>query len=161
MLIGKGGEPMFSLFDYLQGIVETMGIIALALSFSKVRIQWVKALLAAAIIAAVIICIRMLPFTLGFHLPISVLLVFLTVAKIFGVPLSRAFITVFASVLVLVALEMIVNEVALHFNIVQDTDILTNSSIWLAIGFLQAVLLNGLAIVIQSFYKPSAGGYSR
>lgn len=152
---------MLIIFDYLQGILETLGIIVLALSFSRVRINWAKALLAAAIIAAVIICIRMLPFTLGFHLPISVLLVFLTVAKMFNVPLTRAFIAVFASVLGLVALEMLVNEITLYFDIVESTDIVTNSNIWLVIGFLQAAILNGLAIIIQLFYKPSSGGHSR
>ncbi len=140
--------------SYVQGIIEVLGSIALALVFSRVRIKWVKTTLTAAVIAAVMIGIRNLPVVFGIHMVAGIIMTFIFIISVTTADKSRAFIAVFASFLVLGVIEYSISWMLFRLNLLHIEDVGEVRSLWMLEGYIQAVLMNIIAVVLQIFLRP-------
>lgn len=139
---------------YIQGIIETMGLVLLVLVFSRVDIKWGRTITAAIVITAVALIIRALPIVFGMHLAVSIILIFLFVINVTKAPKSLVFISVFASFFCLAAAEYSLNHIFISLGILRIEDVAEASNIWMIMGYIQAILLNILAVLLQLILKP-------
>ncbi len=139
---------------YIQGIIEVLGLISLVLVFSRVNIKLGRTIAVAMIIAGITLAIRALPIVFGMHLAVSVILIFLFITIMTNSPKSLVFLSVFGSYLCLAAIEFSLNQLFISLDILHIEDVTETSKIWLMMGYIQAVLMNILAVLLQMILKP-------
>lgn len=144
---------------FLQGIPETIGVIALSLAFARIQLRWGPIIAAGTVISITGSIIRALPITLGIHTIATLLLCVLFVTKATRISPAKGFIAITASVAVLLFLEMIihlclVNSIGLNLQTISH-----DSLLWTLIGLPQAVILFILALVISRVKTPALGGW--
>jgi len=140
--------------NYVQGLIEILGSILLALVFSRVKIIWGRTTVAAAVIAAMMLLIRHLPIVFGIHIAAGVLMIFLFIVWSTNANKSLVFLAVFASFFCLATIEFCLNQVFMYLNVLQIDDATRNSKIWLIMGYVQAVLMVVLALLLRMVLKP-------
>lgn len=144
---------------FFQGIPETIGTIALSLAMARVSLRWIPIILAGAVISITGSVIRALPVALGLHTIAMLLLSVLFVAKTTRVSPAKGFITITASVVILIFLEMIIHLTIFNITRLDPQTIKPNSLIWALIGLPQALIMFVLALLTQKFKKPLPGGW--
>ncbi len=140
--------------SYLQGVIEILGSIVLALVFSRVKIKWGRTAIVAAIIAAVIMILRTIPVIFGIHMVACILMIFIFIVMKTTANKSLAFISVFASFVCLGVIEYSLNQLFIYLGLLHIEDVTEASSIWMMMGYMQAVLMNIIAIILQLFVEP-------
>jgi len=150
----RKGEIMDIVLVYIQGIIEILGSISLALVFCRVEIKWRRILLAAAVIAAFMLVLRNIPIIFGIHLIAGLLMIFMLIIMKTEANKSLVFISVFASFFCLAAIEFSLNQLFISLDILHIEDATETSNVWMIMGYIQAVLMNVLAVVLQLILKP-------
>ncbi len=146
----------FLLF-YVQGILETMGIMACSLALARVTLRWGVILAFAGILVTVIYMIRHMPVTFGLHTVAAILLCALLIVRFTMVPPSTSFIAVFASISVMALLEVSVYELfELLLNIEYRHFVFSQYTRKL-IGLPHALIMIVIALVISMYRKPLEG----
>lgn len=139
---------------YMQGIIEVLGLVLLVLVFSRVSIKWGRTIFAAIVITAITLTIRALPIVFGMHLAVSIILIFLIITKMTNAPKSLVFLSVFGGYLCLAATEFSLNQLFISMDILHIEDVTEASNIWMIMGYIQAILLNIIAVLLQLILKP-------
>jgi hypothetical protein len=144
---------MSTFYYFVQSVPECMGLIALSLAFAQVPLRWGRIFLGGAFLSLLTFGIRALPVNFGFHLPISILVIFLLIVKLAQVPPSRTIISVFAGFFILVLLEMVVSYSYFAFTHMNYQQAMANEGAWAAVGVLQSIILNIIALIVARFFK--------
>ncbi len=139
---------------YIQGVLETLGLIFLALVIARVKIKWRNTIIAAIVITAVVLAIRNMPVVFGMHLPVSILMIFIFITTMTDAPKSLVFMSVFVGFLCLATIEYSLNQLFISLGLLHLEDVAETSSVWMMIGYIQAVLMNILAVLLQLTLKP-------
>ncbi len=139
---------------YIQGILETMVLVCFTQVFSRVRIRWGRTIIASMVISITVLLIKTLPIEPGVHIVVSVLMIFLFIVKMTRVPKPHVFIAVFASLLCLATFEYGFNLLFISLDFLHPEDVSETSHVWMIMGYVQAVLMNLLAVLLQLFLKP-------
>lgn len=150
---------METFYYFMQALPECMGLIALSLALAQVPLRWGRILIAGALVALLTFGIRSLPITFGFHLPISILVIFLAIIKSTKVRPSRAIIAVFFSYFNLALLETIVSNVYFSYTHMNYQQAITHEASWAAVGVFQSIILNLSALVATRFLRSSEGAW--
>jgi len=144
---------------FLQGIPETIGVIALSLAFARIPLRWGPIIIAGAMISVTGSVIRALPVTLGIHTIVTLLLCVLFITKATRISPAKGFITITASVAVLIFLEMIIHLYLVNSTGLDLKNIPHDSLLWTLIGLPQAAILFILALVIRRVKTPALDGW--
>ncbi|MTI85830.1 MAG: hypothetical protein FH756_18520 [Firmicutes bacterium] len=152
---------MESLLFFLQGIPESAGIVAVSLAVARVPLRWGRILLIGALLALLIFMIRALPFTFGLHTMVMLLLTVLFITKTTYTSLTKSFVAVFASALLLATLEILLHEFFFSLIGLETQKIVSDYLIWKLIGLPQAFLMLIVSILISWFYKPFESAWKK
>ena len=144
---------MSTFYYFIQSVPECMGLIALSLAFAQVPLCWGRIFLGGALLSLLTFGIRALPVTFGFHLPISIFVMFLLIVKLTQAPPSRAIIAVFSSFFALALLELIISNVYFAFTHMTYQQAIEHQASWAAVGVFQAFILNIIALIVARFFK--------
>lgn len=148
-----------ALLAFLQGVLETSGIVALSLALASVPLRWKLIGAAGTVLTLVVYAIRALPVAFGLHSIACVLLLVYFIAKTTRVSVVKSFIAVFTSFVTLALLELLTHEVFFALMNLDPQDVLSNYTLWKLLGLPQAVLLIILAIIVSKFKKPVQGAW--
>lgn len=144
---------MSTFYYFIQSVPECMGLIALSLAFAQVPLCWGRIFLGGVLLSLLTFGIRALPVNFGFHLPISILVIFLLIVKLTHVPPSRTIISVFASFFILVLLEMVVSYSYFAITHMTFQEAMADEAAWAIVGVSQAIILNIIALIVARFFK--------
>ncbi|HWP96607.1 MAG TPA: hypothetical protein VN426_07125 [Syntrophomonadaceae bacterium] len=150
---------MSTFYFFLQGIPESMGIIAISLAVARVPFRWGYILLGGVLLDIVSYIIRSLPVTFGFHLPIMIFLFFIGLVRLTNVTASKAIIAVLTGFFALALLEYCLSNAFFAYTHMDFEQAYANQSLWAAVGVVQALILNVIALVISNFLKPGGGAW--
>lgn len=145
------------LLNFLQGIIESMGIIACSLAMLRVPLYWKRIFVLAIVMTAVIFSIRALPISYGIHMLAGIICLFFFIVKTTAASPSRAFMAVFTSVVILSVLEFSIHESFFTITGYAPDTFIDSDLLWSELGMIQAVLMNLTAILIKRFIKPYEG----
>jgi hypothetical protein len=131
----------------LQGIPEMTGAIALCLALSRTRVNWGISLAMGALLAVVMFVFRTYaPF--GLHTIVGVILIVVFLTSLQHVPVIRALLATFASMVILLLVETAINAVWVALLHSDPYVTLSHSSLlWGLLGIPQAVILMVLALI--------------
>lgn len=153
----RGAKMLQTLLFFVQGILESAGIVACSLALARVKLRWGIILAAASVLTAVIYTVRSLPVTFGLHTLVAILLCVLFIARTTRLSPSTSFVVSFAGFALLAILEFpMFKLVALLLN----TDInkaISDDLIGKLIGLPQAILMIVIALLISRYRKPMEG----
>ena len=146
---------MTTFYYFIQSLPESMALIALSLALAQVPLRWGRIIISGALLSLLTFGIRVLPNTSGLHLPISILVIFLLIIKFAKVRPSKAIILVLSSFFILALVEMIVSNVYFAYTHMNYEQAITHEGSWAAVGFVQSIILNLIALIIARFFKPT------
>lgn len=132
-----------------------MGMVALSLAIARVPLRWGLIFLGGLVISSISYIIRALPLTFGFHLPVVMFLLFVLIIRFTTTPPSRSIIAVFSSLVILALLEYGISNTFFTVSGINAQEVIANEGLWAAIGVIQAVILNIIALAIARLMKPS------
>lgn len=142
------------MYFLINGIPESIGLIALSLALVGVRFLWVRIILAGTVLCTVVFIIRALPVAFGLHTVVGILLLVVFITTTTRVPTSRVFMAVFASFVTLAGLEIIIYELFFAMTKLDFQAIQSNELLWSLVALPQTVLLIIIAVLISKFKKP-------
>lgn len=148
---------MATVYYFVQALPECMGVLALSLALAQVPLRWGRILIGGGLLALLFFGIRALPITFGFHIPISILVIFVAIIKLTRARPSRAIIAVFSSYFVLALLETIVSNVYFAYTHMNYQQAITHQGSWAAVGVFQSIILNLTALIPARLFKASEG----
>lgn len=138
----------------LQGIPESLGLIACSLALAKVKLRWRIILVVAFVFTLISCAVRELPVTFGLHTAVGILLVAVFITKTTRVTPSISFVCAFASFSVLALLEVLSYEMAEKLLQADINTIISDDLMWRMISIPQTVLLIIIALLIAKYRKP-------
>lgn len=141
----------------LQGILESMGIISCSLVLLRIPLLWQRISILAVVMTTIIYLIKAMPLTYGIHLLAAILCLFFYIIKATTASPSKAFLAVFASVVILSILELGIHEIIFTFSSLDPVTSMEDDTLWSKLGMVQAIILNLIALIISRFLKPVAG----
>ncbi len=144
---------------FLQGIPETIGTIALSLAMARIPIRWGPVVLAGSLISVTGCIIKWLPVTLGLHSIAMLLLTTFFILKATRVSSAKGFITITASVAILIFLEIMIHLSLVNFTDLDLKNIEQDSLLWFLIGLPQAIILFIIALIVRRIKEPVPGGW--
>jgi hypothetical protein len=147
------------LYFFIQSIPESMGLVAMSLALGRVSQKWGHIFIGGALIAVIAYIVRSLQGTFGFHLPVMIFVLFILLVKFTTLKPSRAIIAVFTSFFTLALLEYLVSGAFFAYSHMDPQQVLADLPLWTALGIVQAVLLNVIAVILARFLKPSKGAW--
>lgn len=142
------------ILNYIQGILETLGLLLVALTLCRVKIRFRSTIIAAVFITAAVLAIRNAPLIFGIHVVFSIVMIFIFIITMTDVAKSNAFVSVFAGFLFLALIEYILNQLFINLSLLSIEDATGNSNVWMIMGYIQAGLLNLMAIILQRVLEP-------
>jgi hypothetical protein len=147
------------LLFFIQGIPETVSVIALSLALARIPLRWGPIIPAGAVISITGSIIRALPVALGLHTIATLLLCVLFINKATRVSPAKGFITLTASVGILLFLETVIHLFIFNFIGLDLTKIPQDSLLWAVIGLPQAIIVFISALIVSKLKKPTPGGW--
>lgn len=139
----------------IQGIPESSGIIALSLALLRVPLRWKRIILAGTVFALIIFAIRSLPFTFGIHTAAAIFLLVIAIARTTHITVTRSFIAVLASYVIIALLEIVISEIFFAVTKLDPyTVIAENNLSWKLSGLPQAFILIFMALLVSKYKKP-------
>lgn len=138
---------------FLQGLPETIGIVALSLALQRVPLKWKYIFPFSLLLTLFIFVIRSLPVAPGIHTVVAILLMAIFMVKFTKVPSTKCFTAVFISVSYLTALEFIFHEPIFWVLDLSLNQALSNDTIWLLVGMPQAAVMIISALCIARLRK--------
>jgi hypothetical protein len=145
---------VYIVLQYLQAIIEILGLFSFSLALSHVNIKWKKCIIPAMVLAALVLIIRNLPVVFGMHILVIVIMMFIFITKMTQAPKHMVFLSIFVSIFFLAILEFCVNQLFIGIGLMPVNDAPEKGNMWLLMGYTQAILMNILAILIQLLWKP-------
>ena len=139
---------------FLQGLPETIGVVALSLAVERVPLKWKYIVPISLVLSFFIFVIRSLPVSLGIHTVAAILLLAFFMVKFTRVPSTKCFIAIFISISFLTALEFIFHEPIFWFLDLSLNQILSNDTIWMLVGLPQATVMIISALFVARIRKP-------
>jgi len=146
-----------TLLFFVQGVPESVGLVAFCLVLAKVRLRWGVILIVGSLLTIAIYLIRSMPVTFGLHTVTGILLTILFIARTTRVSPSTNFIVVFASNALLALMEVIMYELIGKLSNTEVSQLISNNYTWMLIGLPQAVVMIAIALVIAKYRKPQEG----
>ncbi len=143
----------------LQGIPETIGILALSLTLARIPLRWLPISIGGAIISIISSTIRLLPFALGLHTVALLLMCVFFIAKATSVSTSKSFIVAISGVITLIFFEIVIHLSIVKLTTLNLEAIPNDSLLWLLIGMPQAIAMLVLAILVSRIKKPITNGW--
>ena len=141
------------LIFFLQGIPESMGVVAVSLALAGVKLRWRIIAVSGSVIALFLFIIRALPLTFGIHTIAGLLLVVIFLNYTTTVSTSKALLVSFITLGMLAIMEILVLEPYFALTHLTLAEAQSNVLHWSLLGLLQAVLLNLAAILIAVVRK--------
>ncbi|MTI79419.1 MAG: hypothetical protein FH758_00850 [Firmicutes bacterium] len=142
------------LLFFLTGIPEMMGITALALALARVPLRWKLITCIGTALALIIYPIRLLPFTFGVHIIVGMVVLVFILLRVTYLRPSKCFVMVFISYITLASCELVIHESFLAVTNMSVDEVMSNAALWAALGMVQAVLINLIAIITSKLIKP-------
>jgi hypothetical protein len=152
---------MSTFYYFIQSVPESMGLIALSLALAQVPLRWGRIFLGGVLLSLLTFGIRALPVTFGFHLPISILVIFLLIIKLTQSPPSRTIVAVFSSFFALALLELIISNVYFTFTHMNYQQAIKHPGSWAAVGIVQSIILNIIALIVARFFKSTRRAWKK
>ncbi len=143
----------------LQGIPETIGVLALSLTLARIPLRWLPIVAGGGIISIISSAIRLLPFALGLHTIALLLMCVFFIAKTTRISASKSFIATISSVITLIFFEIVVHLSIAKLTTLNLKAIPTDSLLWFLIGMPQAIIMLILAILVSKINKPVSNGW--
>lgn len=131
----------------------------MSLAYARVPLRWGFIFIAGVLVAVINYSIRALPLTFGFHLPIVMFLVIIVIFRLTNTSLSRSIIAVFCSLVTLSLLEYLISSTFFAISNINPQDVIANEGLWAAIGVVQAIILNMIALFVARIMKPIEGAW--
>lgn len=147
------------LLFFIQGIPETVSVIALSLALARIPLRWGPIIPAGAVISITGSIIRALPVALGLHTIATLLLCVLFITKATRVSPAKGFITLTASVAFLLFLESGIHLLIVNLIGINLQDIPQDSLLWTLIGIPQAIIVFLTALLVNKIKRPEFGGW--
>lgn len=146
---------------YLQGILESSGVVALSLAVLGVPLRWKRIIAAGAVFALIIFAVRSIPFTFGIHIAVAIFILVIAITRTTHNTVSRSFIAVLVSYAVLALLETVISEVFFAVTKLDPNRVISeNNPLWVLSGLPQALLMIFFALLISRFKKPREDAWS-
>lgn len=146
-----------TLLFFVQGIPESIGLVACCLALARVKLRWGVILAVAVVLTVLIYLIRSLPVTFGLHTVTGILLITLFIARTTRVSPSTSFMVSFAGTALLALLEVIMYELIGNLFNTEVSQLLLNDYTQMLIGLPQAVIIVSIALLISKYRKPLEG----
>lgn len=144
---------------FLQGLPETIGVVALSLALQRVPLKWKYILPFSLVLTIFIFVIRSLPVALGIHTVGAILLLVFFMVKFTRVPSTKCFTAIFMSLSFLTFLEFIIHEPLLWVLDWSLHEILSKDTIWMLVGLPQAAVMVISALCIARLRKSDSGAW--
>lgn len=138
----------------LQGIPEVTGLVALSLVMAQVPLSWTRALAVGTGLALIMLTVRALGFTVGFHTLAGMALLTVYLARVYRVSTVRSFAAAFSAFLVLALLELFCTRLVFAVLGLNGQVIAFDPVLWKLVGLPQAILMLLLAWLLSQYLKP-------
>lgn len=143
-----------TLFSLLfQGIPECIAMVALAFAIAKAHINWKNICILGAVLAISVFLIRLLPMTFGIHTIITIALLIISVNSIAKVDITTSVFSALFSIIILILVETITNNLIFYIFHLSIYDIAENSILATIVGIPQVMILFLISYVLKSYYK--------
>lgn len=136
------------LSSIFQGIPECIGLVTLCYALLKIAPEWAKIVKVGILLGVITYFVRMLPIIPGVHTLILILILTLLLRRAIALPLSRLFITVLLSALLLVLAEFCFARI--EFSILHQgyEELVKRPVIWTLAGIPHVAFLFAVAWLI-------------
>ncbi len=141
------------LMFFLQGIPESMGVVAVSLALAAVPLRWRIIATSGSVLALILFTLRSLPLTFGIHTIAGLLLVVIFLNYTTTVSTSKALLVSVITLGMLAIMEILVLEPYFALTHLTLEEAQSNVMQWSLLGLLQALLLNLVAILISVVRK--------
>lgn len=144
----------FLLF-FMQGVPESVGVIALSLAMARVPLRWGRIVAAGTVMAVITFIIRAFSFPFGLHTVVALLLTVILITTATRIPPTKAFVVVSISFIIVGILErIIIFEILFSLGKLEPEIVTSNYLLWKLTGLPQAAIMIFLALLVSRVRRP-------